>query len=149
MVRKGKSTRGPGQRLPLGSCGAGALALGMLLLLGASCSSTSDPATGDPLVDLASGDPRVRIEGAKIAAVENRKDALEALCARLSDEDAAVRMFSDLALRQLTGQDFDFKPHGTIAEREEARRRWVEWLAKERAGAPQQDKPDGQAAKKQ
>ena len=99
------------------------------LALPLSCSSTTEPPSGDPRVDLRSGDPRIRIHGARVAAEASRLDLLEDLSLTLSDPDPAVRMFAEIALRKITHKDFDFKPHGTTAEREEARARWVEWIA--------------------
>lgn len=99
------------------------------LALLVSCSSTTEPPSGDPHIDLTSADPRVRILGARAAAETSRDDLLEDLSQALSDADPAVRMFADIALRKMTSQDFDFKPHGTAVEREEARGKWVDWIA--------------------
>lgn len=99
----------------------------MALLL--SCSATTEPPSGDPRIDLRSGDPRIRILGTRGAAEAGRQDLLEDLSQALSDPDPAVRMFADIALRKITSQDFDFKPHGTTTEREEGRAKWLEWIA--------------------
>lgn len=94
----------------------------------ASCSSTSEPATGDLHADLRSADPRIRILATRAAAQDQRLDLLDALTTTLRDTDPAVRMFADIALRKLTGRDFEYKPYGTIAEREEAQARWLHYL---------------------
>lgn len=111
---------------------AGALAL---LALG-GCGSTSEPATGDIAKDLKHADPRFRIEAARAAVQAERRDLAPLLIETLGDEDPAVRMWASVALRKLTGQDFDFKPHGTPAEREESVRRWLEWARSAVASDP-------------
>ena len=100
----------------------------MLVVLTASgCSSTTVPATGILEVDLRHEDPRVRISAAGEAVAKNRVDLVPRLIQNLLDGDGAVRMFTAVALRKLTGQDFDYKAHGTESEREEAIRRWEAW----------------------
>ena len=104
----------------------------LLLCLGAvSCSSTLAPATGDLSADLRHQDPRVRIDAAIKAVAQKRLELAAELVENLSDRDGAVRMFSAVALRKLTGQDFGYKPHGTLLEREEAVASWRAWLAAE------------------
>lgn len=101
------------------------------LLLGISlvgCSSTSDPASGDPRLDLEHADPRVRIRAAEQAVRETRIDLCELLVKNLSDRDGAVRLFASIALRKLTSEDFGYKSHGTLLERREAIERWKRWL---------------------
>jgi hypothetical protein len=103
-----------------------AAVLGMAPGLG--CSSTSEPSTGDLAKDLKHPDPRFRIEAAERVAVEDRMDLLPLLVRNLSDPDGAVRLFTAAALRNLTGLDFGYKPHGTDVERKAAVDRWNEWL---------------------
>ncbi len=101
------------------------------LLLGISlvgCSSTSDPASGDPRLDLEHADPRVRIRAAEQVVRETRIDLCELLVKNLSDRDGAVRLFASIALRKLTSEDFGYKSHGTLPERREAIERWKRWL---------------------
>ncbi len=53
------------------------------------------------------------------------------LVGNLSDGDGAVRLFSSVALRKLTGQDFEYKAYGTLVERRESIERWTRWLESE------------------
>ena len=102
--------------------------LGLLLL---GCRSTFDPASGDPRLDLQHADPRVRIGAAEQAVRQSRSDLCGLLVKNLSDRDGAVRLFSSVALRKLTGEDFDYKAHGTLVERREAIELWTKWLESE------------------
>ena len=104
---------------------------GLVVGLLVGCSSTVDPASGDPRLDLRHADPRVRIDAARQAVSESRTDLCGLLVRNLSDRDGAVRLFSSVALRKLTGQDFDFKAHGTLTERQESIERWTRWLEAE------------------
>ncbi|HVR75933.1 MAG TPA: HEAT repeat domain-containing protein [Planctomycetota bacterium] len=103
--------------------------------LASGCSSTSEPSTGDVKADLQHADPRFRIRALFQAVEENRADLLEDIVRSLSDDDPGVMMFAATALRKITGQDFDFKPHGTAGEREDALRRWEEWIVKKKIEA--------------
>lgn len=89
------------------------------------------PSTGVLELDLKHQDPRFRIQAASRAVTENRVDLVPALVENLSDPDPAVRMFTATALRKLTNRDFDFRPYGSEAEREEAIERWKDWLRNE------------------
>ena len=113
--------------------------LGWVLTIG--CSSTSDPATGDLSLDLIHRDPRVRIEASIRAQREGRRDLAHLLIDNLDHNDINVRMVAGMALRKLTGQDLDYSPHGTPAERRLAMERWREWVARE--GLPSSRAPDG------
>jgi hypothetical protein len=116
-------------------------AAGLLCLGAVSCSSSLAPATGELSADLRHPDPRVRIDAAIKAVTQKRLELAAELIENLSDRDGAVRMFSAVALRKLTGHDFGYKAHGTIIEREEAAASWRAWLAAEgrkaRDGVPQ------------
>jgi hypothetical protein len=102
------------------------------------------------VLDLKHVDPRVRIQAAKVAEQTGRTDLLLDLARNLSDPDPAVRMFTAVALRKLSGMDIDFKPHGTTTEREEGLARWIKWI-EEQSPAPRtnDDKgaSDGQISK--
>ena len=100
----------------------------ILICLSLGCSSTNVPATGDLAQDLEHVDPRIRVQAMKATVEANRVDLLDRLVKALSDRDGAVRMAADIALRKLTGQDFDYKPHGTLEEREDAIVRWTKWV---------------------
>jgi hypothetical protein len=107
----------------------------LVLLAACGCASTSAPATGDLRLDLQHGDPRIRIEAALRAVVEKRLEVVGELINNLSDRDGAVRMFSSVALRKLTGRDFGYLPHGTESERAGALARWRAWFDAEAADA--------------
>ncbi len=109
----------------LSACG---LVLGLLLV---GCRSTLDPASGDPRLDLQHADPRVRIGAAEQAVRQSRLDLCGLLVKNLSDRDGAVRLFSSVALRKLTGEDFDYKAYGTLVERRESLELWTKWLESE------------------
>ena len=93
------------------------------------CSSTSEPATGDILLDLEHRDPRVRILASERIVSEGKIELAPRLVKNLADPDGAVRMFAAVALRKLTGQDFGYKPFGLPSEQAEAVNAWNAWLA--------------------
>jgi hypothetical protein len=95
------------------------------------CSSTSEPATGDILLDLEHRDPRVRILASERVVAEGKIELAPRLVKNLADPDGAVRMFTAVALRKLTGQDFGYKPFGLPTEQVEAVNAWNVWLASE------------------
>jgi hypothetical protein len=99
------------------------------LLLAAGCSSTLEPPSGDPALDLRHADPRIRVQAARAAVDAGRRDLVPALIALLDDDDGSVRLFSNTALRKLSGRDFGFLPHGTLAERRAAVERWRRWAS--------------------
>ena len=100
--------------------------------------STLTPSTGDLRRDLGHSDPRIRIDASLEAVHEKRRDLAFVLVENLADSDGAVRLFSAVALRKLTGKRFDYKPHGTLAERTEAAARWRSWLhSQESSRAPE------------
>ena len=86
------------------------------------CQSTLTPPTGDLLVDLAHPDPRIRILAAKWSVSANggidRRTIERRLVDNLEHRDGAVRLYSAIALRKLTGEDLGFRPYGTPEERE-------------------------------
>ena len=118
------------------------------LLWGAGCGSTSVPRTGDLEKDLRHEDPRVRAQAAKGAVEAGRQDLLPLLVENLADHDAAVRMFSAIALRKLTGQDFGYDPSDPAFEREKAIMAWRQWIDAhgQGAGAREKDGPQKGAA---
>ena len=102
-----------------------ALSIGLLL---ASCRATTLQATGNAAVDLRNSDPRVRIDAALRTVDEGRRDLAYLLVENLSDRDEAVRFYTAIALRKVTGLDFGFKSYGDLVERTKAIERWHEWL---------------------
>jgi len=103
---------------------------------GPGCSSTSVPATGNILLDLKHEDPRVRIAAAERAVAENRIDLAAELVENLSDPDGAVRFFTAISLRKLTGQDFGYKAYGTAQECAESIEAWNLWMSTGWCDAP-------------
>jgi hypothetical protein len=79
-------------------------------------------------MDLRHEDPRVRAQAAKGAVEGDRQDLAPLLVENLADHDAAVRMFTAIALRKLTGQDFGYDPSAPAHEREQAILAWREWI---------------------
>jgi hypothetical protein len=55
-------------------------------------------------------------------------DLVPGLVENLSDRDEAVRMFTSIGLRKLTGKDFGYNPSGAPEERFASIERWKEWL---------------------
>lgn len=108
---------------------AGFFLLGAISLGSARCASTSVPATGDTALDLRHEDPRVRAAAAKRAVLEGRKDLIPLLVANLSDPDGAVRLFTAVALRKLTGEDHGYNPSDPPGARARAVEEWNAWLA--------------------
>ncbi len=93
-----------------------------------SCRAPALQVTGDPEADLANSDPRVRIAAALQVVEEGRRDLAYRLVENLSDRDEAVRFYTSIAVRKVTGMDFGFKAYDDIAERARAIQRWQEWL---------------------
>jgi len=121
------------------SLGTAAVALWVLTVpttLAPGCSSTLEPPSGDPALDLVHADPRLRSRAARAAVDLERMDLIPSLIERLGDRDEAVRFFCSLALRRLSGEDFGFLPHGTLIERQQAIARWRRWADARRIDAP-------------
>jgi len=53
----------------------------------------------------------------------------------LADEDEGVRFYAAAALYRRTGQRFDFQPQGSLRERAESIRRWIDWHATKYPGS--------------
>lgn len=117
-------TEGEGRRPPIYSL-LPVVSLGSFLLL--SCASTLNPCTGDPARDLTHEDPHCVIDAAVRAAEEKRHDLFPQLLKNLRHSDDAVRFFTGIALRKLTGFDAGYRAYGSSAEQEEAISRWDEW----------------------
>ncbi len=95
------------------------------------CSSTTEGPTGDLAVDLLHRDPRIRVRATKTAVEQNRRDLVPALLDNLSERDGAVRWFSAIALRKLSGQTFGFEASESPAQRRAAIERWRTWARAE------------------
>ena len=79
-------------------------------------------ATGDP-------DAGVRRAAAYSLSEHNGREAIEALVGCLEDEDSLVRKVAANALKKKTSEDFGFKYFAPQGEREEAVKKWKEWIA--------------------
>lgn len=111
-----------------------------------ACRSTLEPPTGELRLDLRHDDPRVRVLAARQAVEElgpgkepdapstRRREVLDLLVKNLEHRDGAVRFFTAIALRKLTGQDLGFLPHGTPDERARAVERWRAWIDRASSG---------------
>lgn len=93
------------------------------------CSSTLDPPSGNVYQDLKHRDPRIRVLAAREAVLAGQLDAVPLLIDNLSDRDGAVRLYTVIALKKLSGRKFGYLPHATPVEREEAISRWRTWAA--------------------
>ena len=78
----------------------------------------------------------VRLRACVEAGQTGNREAMPLLVDRLSDVDADVRMFAHLALKQISGKDFDWKPWDTEAARGHAVDRWRAWLAVQHQAHP-------------
>ncbi len=101
-----------------------------LLAVVPGCSSTNDPATGDLKLDLQHRDPRIRVDATRQAVDEKRLELIYLLIDNLSHRDDAVRFYTAIAIRKLSGQDLGYLPYATPEERDAAVIRWKEWAAK-------------------
>jgi len=83
-------------------------------------------------------DPAVRLAGIRLAAKTNDAGALSYLVDRLTDSEADVRFFAILTLKKLADLPEDrrmgYRYYDPPAERNEAVKRWRQWLA-ERPGS--------------
>lgn len=70
----------------------------------------------------------MRILAARGAVVQNRLDLIPKLVENLADRDEAVRMFTSIGLRKLTGKDFGYNPSSAPEERLASIKRWEEWV---------------------
>ena len=78
----------------------------------------------------------VRLRACVEAGQTGNREAMPLLVDRLSDVDADVRMFAHMALKQISGKDFDWKPWDTEAARGHAVDRWRAWLAVQHQAHP-------------
>ncbi|MBT3200966.1 MAG: hypothetical protein HN350_13770 [Phycisphaerales bacterium] len=83
--------------------------------------------------DIASGfqneDPKVRISAIRRAGQEKDQSATPYLVDRLSDSEAEVRMFSIIALKEITGLTNGYRYYDPVVARDKAIEKWRLWLA--------------------
>ncbi len=85
---------------------------------------------------LQSEDPSVRLEAIHTAGQGKDPKTLPYLVDRLSDSEQEIRFFAILALERITGQTMGYEYYGPVAQRNEAVRRWRDWLALQSKDAP-------------
>jgi len=90
--------------------------------------ATSCAAPRPPLV-VTDPDPSVKIPAIQKAVREKDQSVVPQLVKDLDSDDAAVRMYANHALEELTGQNFGFRYYDDDAEREPAVQRWKRWLS--------------------
>ncbi len=106
-----------------------------VLLLVAGCFNPTTVRTGVAYVDLRSPDPLVVIAATRGVAAKKNMEAVPYLIENLRSTDAAVRMWSILALTKFTGGDrYGYVSWGTLGDREAAVERWEHWLEQRRSG---------------
>ena len=95
----------------------------IILSLVAACAAPRPPlVVSDP-------DPSVKIPAMEKAVRQRDLGAVPQLIKDLASDDAAVRLFANHALEELTGQRFGFEYFAGEDKREEAVKRWQQWLA--------------------
>lgn len=82
---------------------------------------------GPPRRPLADADPIFLIPAIKQAAAKDRSEEVPRLIELLDSEDAAVRLYASMALREMTGQTLGYTSYAPIEQREEAVERWRQW----------------------
>lgn len=78
--------------------------------------------------NLTDTDPTSKIPAIKLAADGDQHAAIEQLVADLDSDDPAIRFYAIRALRDLTGETFDYQYYDDEVERQPALARWQEWL---------------------
>lgn len=117
------------------------LMTGLLLALAAGCQKAG------PSVSLCQrlqdSDPDVRVHAIMEAAQTRDEQALPYLVDRLDDGRDEVRFFAILALEKITGTDRGYKYYEGPGPRQEAVKRWRQWLKErdEKAAASQPADP--------
>ncbi|MFW6133617.1 MAG: hypothetical protein ACOC8F_06940 [Planctomycetota bacterium] len=91
------------------------------------------------------GEPGVRARALVRAAGSGRRDVLPYLVDRLTDGQDSVRMYAILALERLTGRTLGYRYYDPPARRQDAVKRWRDWLEDRASGTRQ---PAGATADK-
>ena len=89
---------------------------------------TGFPLFGNYLSGINSDDPAVRVRSIAKAAKLRDARAIPLLIDRLDDEDGAVRIAANEALKQITGKDFGYRDFDPLYKRKQAVERWRNWL---------------------
>ncbi len=101
--------------------------LNCLILCGISCQSNFPFININYLKGINSSDPAIRVKSIAKAAKLKDFRAIPLLIDRLEDEDAAVRLAANEALKYITGKDFGYRDFDPPAKKKEAIHRWREW----------------------
>jgi hypothetical protein len=81
-------------------------------------------------------DPAVRLDATVEAADAKDAKAVPYIVENLGSDDASMRMYSYIALKKITGMTLGYEYFGTQADREQAIKRWREWLRTGRKEVP-------------
>ncbi len=96
-----------------------------------SLGGSRDPAVAEVLAPmLQDADIFVRMATARVLGDLGARSAIPALIDALEDSEASVREAADVALRAITGQDFQFDPGAKDAERQKRVKAWRDWWKK-------------------
>lgn len=91
-----------------------------------AAASLSCTAHRGPLV-VTDPDPSVKIPAMQKAVRNHDMSAVPQLIKDLDSDDAAVRLYANRSLEELTGQRFGYRYFGGDEEREAAAARWRQW----------------------
>lgn len=81
-------------------------------------------------------DPSVRLDAMVEAADAKDAQAVPYIVENLGSDDASMRMYSYIALKKITGMTLGYEYFGSQADREQAIKRWREWLKTGRTEMP-------------
>lgn len=99
---------------------------GMAVLLGGlglgGCQAPAPP------LSVSNPDPTVKIPAIKDAVRHDDLSAAPQMVHDLNSDDAAVRLFSILGLRRLSGEDFGYRYYFDERERRPFVEKWRQWL---------------------
>lgn len=85
--------------------------------------------------DIADRDPSVKIPAIKAHAGQRNKGVVAQLVADLDNDDPAVRFYAITALRNITGQTFDYRYYDDEFQRRDALAKWQSWLEEQSRSA--------------
>ncbi|HEX3357013.1 MAG TPA: HEAT repeat domain-containing protein [Tepidisphaeraceae bacterium] len=84
---------------------------------------------------ITSNDPSLSIPAIEQAGHNHDTSSISQLVKHLDSDDPAVRFYSITALKEITGNTFDYRYYDDEIHRLPALKRWQQWL-KEPSGAP-------------
>lgn len=95
------------------------------------------PSGANPYEQFQHEDPAVRLGAVRRAGAAGDTSCAGYLVDRLTDTEPDVRFFAILALDRIAGQRLGYRYYDPPEKREQAVRRWREWLARRQAPATQ------------